>query len=92
MIRVLLTYILPLALPTAIYFIWLWYLRHSSKARGDELPEIKSTLVFVSVLIGFMLMFGTLTYVAITSGAPPGEGNYEAPRFEHGQITKPKFE
>jgi hypothetical protein len=39
-----------------------------------------------------MLMFGALTYVAITSGAPPGEGNYEAPRFEHGQITKPKFE
>jgi hypothetical protein len=91
MIRVLLTYILPLALPTAIYLIWLWYLRHRSKARGDELPEIKSTPVFASILIGFMLMFAALSYVAVTSGAPPGEGKYEAPRFEHGQITKPKF-
>jgi len=91
MIRVLLTYILPLALPTAIYLIWLWYLRHLSKSRGDELPEIKSTPVFASVLIGFILMFTALIYVAVTSGALPGEGNYEAPRFENGQITKPKF-
>ena len=91
MIRVLLTYILPLALPTAIYLIWLWYLRHRSKASGDELPGIKSTPVFVSVLIGFMLMFTALTYFAASSGAPPGEGKYKAPRFENGQITKPQF-
>jgi hypothetical protein len=92
MIRVLLTYILPLALPTAIYLIWMWCLRHHSKAQGDELPEIKSTSVFVSILIGFMLMFAALIYVAVIGGAPPGEGKYEAPRFEHGQITKPKFQ
>jgi hypothetical protein len=91
MTRVLLTYILPLALPTAIYLIWLYYLRHRSKARGDELPEIQSTPMFVSMLMGFMLMFTALTYVAVTSGAPPGEGKYESPRFERGQITEPKF-
>ncbi len=91
MIRILLTYILPLALPTAIYLIWLWYLRHRSKSRGDEVPEIKSTPVFISFLLGFMLMVTALTFVAIKSGALPGEGSYEAPRYENGQITKPKF-
>jgi hypothetical protein len=91
MIRVLLTYILPLALPITVYLIWSWYLRHRSKARGNELPKIKSTSVFVSALIGFMLMFTALTYVAINSGASPGEGKYEAPSFEYGRITKPKF-
>ena len=91
MIRVLLTYILPLALPITIYLIWLYYLRRRQKARGDELPEIHSTPMFVSILLGFMLMFTALTYVAITGGAQPGEGKYESPRFEHGQITKPKF-
>ena len=91
MIRVLLTYILPLALPTAAYLIWVWYLRNRSKSRGDELPEIKSTPVFASILVGFIMMFATLSYVAITSGASPGGGQYEAPRFENGQITEPKF-
>lgn len=91
MIRVLLTYILPLALPTAIYLTWVWYLRHRSKARGDELPEIKNTSVFVAILIGVALMFAGLTYIAMTSGAPPGDGGYEAPRLENGKITDPKF-
>ncbi len=91
MMRVLLTYILPLALPTAIYLIWMLYLRHRSKAQGDELPEIKSTPMFISILIGFILMFIALIYVAVTSGAPPGKGKYESPRLEGGLITKPKF-
>ena len=91
MIRVLLTYILPLALPTAVYITWMYYLRHRSKARGDELPEIKSTGIFVSILVGVVLMFAGLTYIAMNSGAPPGDGGYEAPRLENGKITNPKF-
>ena len=91
MTRILLNYLLPLALPTAIYVGWMFYLRHRSKARGDEVPEIKSAGVFVSILVGILLMFAGLAYVAVTSGAPPGEGTYVAPRLEDGKITQPKF-
>lgn len=91
MARIFLNYILPLALPTLIYLGWMWYLRHRSKARGDEVPQIKSAGVFVSILLGVVLMFAGLIYVAINSGAPPGEGTYEAPRLEDGKITEPKF-
>ncbi len=91
MMRILINYVLPLALPTAIYLGWTWFLRHRSRARGDELPEIKSASIFVSILIGIVLMFAGLVYVAVTSGAPPGEGTYEAPRYEDGKIIEPKF-
>ena len=91
MTRILLNYLLPLALPTAIYLGWMFYLRHRSKARGDEVPEIKSASVFVSVLVGIILMFAGLAYLAVNSGAPPGEGSYEAPSLKDGKITEPKF-
>lgn len=92
MVRILLNYILPLALPTLIYLGWMWYLRNQSKARGDELPEIKSVPLFASILTGVLLMFAGLIYVAATSGEPPGEGFYEAPRFdEDGNLIPPKF-
>jgi hypothetical protein len=91
MARIILTYIVPLALPTVLYLTWVWYLRHRSKARGDEIPEIKSVPVFVSILVGVILMFAGLAYIAVTSGAPPGEGYYEAPRLQDGKITEPVF-
>lgn len=91
MIRILLNYVLPLALPTALYLGWMWYLRHRSKARGDEVPQIKSAGLFTSILVGVLLMIAGLIYVAVVSGAPPGEGLYEAPRLENGKITKPGF-
>jgi len=91
MARMLLNYVLPLALPTVLYLGWMWYLRHRSKARGDEVPEIKSTGLFISILAGVVLMIAGLIYVAVVSGAPPGEGLYEAPRLEDGKITTPEF-
>ena len=91
MIQIIFTYVLPLAMPTAIYLIWMWFLRHRSKSSGNEVPEIKSTSVFVSILLGVTLMFAGLIYVAATSGSPPGEGLYESPRLEDGKITDPKF-
>lgn len=91
MSRILLNYLLPLALPTVIYLGWMWYLRHRSKARGDEVPEIKSSGVFISIVAGVVLMFAGLIYVAVTSGAPPGEGFYEAPTLKDGKISEPKF-
>ncbi|NQV99121.1 MAG: hypothetical protein HQ483_05460 [Rhodospirillales bacterium] len=91
MSRIVLTYLIPLVLPTAIYLGWMWLLRHRSKASGNEVPEVKSVSLFVSIIIGVILMLAGLTYIAATGGALPGEGYYEAPRLEDGRITQPKF-
>ncbi len=91
MMRILFNFVLPLALPTAIYLGWTWFLRHRSKSRGDEIPEIKSAGLFISLLVGVVLMFAGLIYVAVISGAPPGDGLYQAPRLENGNITNPVF-
>ncbi len=91
MTRMLLNFILPLALPTLIYLGWMWFLRHRSHSRGDEIPQIKSNSVFIAILLGVLLMFAGLAYVAVIGGAPPGEGSYVTPRLEGGEITEPQF-
>jgi len=91
MARILLNYVLPLILPMVLYLGWMWAVRHRSKARGDEIPTIKRAGIFWSIVAGFALMWAGLAYVAINSGAPPGEGTYQSPRLEDGKIVPPKF-
>jgi len=91
MVRIVLSYILPLILPMAIYLGWVWVIRHRSRARGDEIPEIKNSGIFWSILAGVILMFAGLSILAVTGGAPPGKGNYQSPRLENGKIVPPEF-
>jgi hypothetical protein len=92
MARIVLSYILPLILPMALYLGWMWVLRHRSKARGDEVPEVKSSSIFWSFIAGVILMFVGLSILAVSGGAPPGEGNYQSPRFENGKVVPPKLD
>lgn len=92
MARILLSYVLPLILPMALYLGWMWVVRHRSKARGDELPEVKSAGIFWSIVAGIILMFAGLSILAVTGGAPPGEGNYQSPRLENGKVVPPKLD
>lgn len=91
MARILLTYVLPLVLPTTLYLTYMWWQRGRAHKAGDELPEIEKTHVFVSVLAGFALMFASLTWIAVVSGEDPGDGTYTAPRYEDGKIVPPSF-
>jgi len=92
MARILVSYIIPLILPMAIYLGWVWIIRHRAKARGDEVPEIKNANIFWSAIIGVILMFTGLGILAISGGNPPGEGNYQSPRFENGKLVPPKLD
>ena len=91
MSRLLLNYLLPLALPLTIYLTYIWWRRrHAARYNGD-VPVIESNYIFISVLIGFLLMVSWLTWVAIISGSAPGEGGYQPPRYEDGKIIPPSF-
>jgi len=91
MTRIFLTYILPLALPTLLYVGWLMYHGKRAKAKGDAPPQIASTGIFVSIIIGFFLMMAGLIYVAMTSGVAPDAGKYQSPRYEDGKIIPPSY-
>jgi len=91
MSRVLLNYILPLALPLAVYLTYIWWRRGRAVKAGDDVPAVERTHVFISILIGFVLMAASLTWIAVVSGEAPGEGTYQSPRYEDGKILPPAF-
>jgi len=91
MARIILSYLVPLILPMALYMGWIWILRHRSKARGDELPEVNNTGIFWSFVIGVLFMLAGLAFLAVTGGSSPGTGQYQAPRMENGRIASPEL-
>ena len=91
MSRLLINYLLPLALPLAIYLTYIWWRRRRASKGGGNIPVIERNQVFISIIVGFLLMVSSLTMIATISGEAPGEGKYESPRFENGRITPPSF-
>lgn len=81
MIRILLSYILPLAFPFVVYFLWM-KLRRST---GDEDGEPKKDPWFWLFLSGFALMALGLSYTALT-GDKITDGTYRPDRYEDGRI------
>ena len=91
MSRILLNYVLPLVLPVAIYLTYMWWRRRHAVKHGEESPIVERTHMFISVVIGFLLMAGSLTWIAVASGVTPGEGGYQSPRYKDGNIIPPSF-
>jgi len=91
MIRFFLNYLLPLILPILLYLGWVWFSKKRSKLTYEKKPIIKSGGLFVSLIIGILLMLVSLVIVILTGGSPPGEGKYQSPRFVNGKIIPPKL-
>ena len=91
MSRIFLNYLLPLVLPLAVYLTYIWWQRRRAAKCGVESPIVERTHMFISVLIGFLLMAGSLAWIAVASGVAPGKGGYQSPRYEDGKIIPPSF-
>jgi hypothetical protein len=82
MIRVLLTILLPLVLPTALYLLWLATARRSALAG----PAPWRSLPWVWLgLIGVVLTAALLYFVGTHMGSAP-QGTYVPPRYIDGRI------
>lgn len=90
MTRILLTYVLPLVLPTAVYVAWIAYARSQHQGAPEELPALKKGPLFWCVLAGFAMMAAALAVIALSTGAPPGS-RYEPPRLEDGRVVPPQY-
>ena len=88
MLRVLLTIILPLLLPTAVYVSWIAFASWSAsreKVRLSALP-----LVWLA-FAGVALLAIVLITVTVHFGEPVG-GRYVPPRYEDGRVIPPHVE
>ena len=83
MIRILLTYILPLILPAVLYVLWVSV---SRKFGSSPERQLRDGPWFWIIIMGFALMSGALVTWGVTDGEAPG-GKYEAPRFEDGRVV-----
>ena len=82
MIRIVLTYILPLILPAVLYVVWVSISRKFGSSPDKQLRD--GPWVWI-VAAGVALMAAALITWGVVDGEAPG-GTYEAPRFEDGKI------
>lgn len=88
MLRVFLTIILPLLLPTAIYVGWLLVLQWSTQGetvRWTALPWIWLAVAGV-VLLALVLFIVTVHF------GEPESGRYVPPRYEGGRVVPSQIE
>jgi hypothetical protein len=88
MLRVLLTIVLPLLLPTAVYMAWIAFMSSSAdreKVRISTLP-----LVWLA-FAGVILLALVLVTVTVHFGEPVS-GRYVPPRYENGRVVPPRLE
>jgi hypothetical protein len=83
MVRIFLTIVLPLLLPTALYLLWLSML---GAARGGGAAVAWGSLPWVWLVgVGAVLLAAVLLVVTVGFGTRQ-EGVYVAPRYQNGRI------
>ncbi len=89
MFRLFFTYVLPLAAPTALYFLWLWWHRRRGNTGSGDTGEDSVPWV---VLMGSGLSLLVAVLLALTFGSGGDlESKYVPPSFEGGKITPGEF-
>ena len=94
MLRVFLTIVLPLVLPTAVYLLWMrrahWSPRGSGGSeQGSERgePVRWSALPWVWLAAAGALLLALMLFVVTVHFGRPQPGIYEPPRMENGRIV-----
>ena len=86
MIRILLTFLVPLLLPFVVYAIWGWLRRRQALARGEPLPDIKGPPVVWLGALGLVLVVLVLGGLSLQRGEGT-LGRYTPPHVENGRIV-----
>ena len=82
MIRILLTYVLPLVLPALLYIFWV---KISRVFGSNPDRQLRDGPWFWLAVAGFALMTAGMVALALI-GTNPTEGTYQPPRVEDGKI------
>jgi len=92
MLRVLLTIVLPLLLPTAIYVAWLMAMQRSARgsAQGEGVRWTALPWIWLAAA-GVVLLVLVLAIVTVHFGEPE-TGTYVPPRYEDGRVVPSHIE
>ena len=104
MVRIIITYILPLVLPTVLYFAWTQWVRkqvqsHRAQAAAEGVAgdhtepadyEIRAPW-FRLILAGVILMMVGLVLSVFLSPKNPPDSTYQPPRLEGDTIVPGQF-
>ena len=88
MIRILLTVLLPMALPATVYFLWFANERRKAIAAGEpeKMPRLGDVPWFVLGSAGIVIAVLVLFASSIYSGDEPG-ATYVPPHLEDGRVV-----
>jgi len=86
MLKLLLTKILPLLLPIAIYLGWIYFARRRAAASGQQAPQWHEAPWAWIVMSGVLVLVVGMVALAVFTGEEPG-GTYVLPKFEDGEIV-----
>lgn len=99
MVRIIITYILPLLLPTIMYFAWASWVRKKIAANHAQAQNDDDTVTaeeiaaydikapwFRLILAGVILMGVGLLLTVFLSPKNPPDSVYQPPRIENGKV------
>ncbi len=87
MVRILLTYVLPLVAPALVFVLWTWARATYIRSHGGQPPAIEDGPWFWLTLAGGLLLLATLAGTALlTEGGKPGD-KYVPPRVIDGKVV-----
>jgi len=92
MLRVLAEYILPLALPTVVYFLVRgWMAKRAARGAPVDKPDWWDAPWPWLGAAGLALMLATLVALSLMSGTEPG-ATYRPPELQDGEVRRGGFE
>jgi Family of unknown function (DUF6111) len=88
--RRLLTILIPLLLPTLLYFGYIWFGRQRAAPSPSAAPSARDVPWLWLGIAGLLLLAVTLVASALYGGAEPGS-HYEPPQLIDGQVQPGGF-
>ncbi len=85
MVRILFSVIVPIALPTALYFIYAWFVARRARAAGVEVDKVDVPWSWLGIA-GAVLLLLSLMIEFFYGGYRPG-GEYTPAHMEGGKLV-----
>jgi|TARA_Y100000588_G_scaffold211720_1_gene225833 hypothetical protein len=89
--KLLLTKILPLALPVLIYLVWLFYAHKRAQKRGTQVNQLSDAPWLLIGLSGLTALIIGMIVLGLFTGEDIG-GNYIPSHLENGEVVKGRID
>jgi len=89
-VRILLTIIIPLLLPSIVYLMWSSFARQRARAKGEEPRPFGDGPWFWLAIGGFVLTLASLAAFYLVGSHEPGSV-YIPPHMENGELVPGRY-